>query len=230
MRLNWLKKWLYPKAKAYIVPTKTDTQLYKNLNLPAIYIPHFRSELNYSNSDRANRLILTVGRFTAVKQQLILLKMWNELVQEYPQMDWILQIAGSGELKNQMEKFIADNQLRDKVQILPPIKDVNHYYKNASFFVLTSSSEGFGMVLLEAISFGLPCISFDCPSGPRDVIKNNVNGILVEQDNQTRFKQAMLMLITDEKKLNIMGDNAYRGSFEWADQIVLDKWINVLNT
>lgn len=224
-----IKNWLYTKAKAYVVPTKTDTKLYEGMKFPAVYIPHFRSELEYENAKRQNKTILTVGRFTAVKQQLILLNVWNEIVKQHPNVDWKLQIAGSGELQDDMEAFIAQHNLSHTVQILPPIREVDKYYKSASFFVLTSSSEGFGMVLLEAISFGLPCISFDCPSGPRDMITNDVNGMLIEQNNQLQLKNAMIKLMDDEIKLNIMGENAYKDSFNWADDVVLNKWINILN-
>lgn len=222
-----IKRWLYPKAKAYVVPTLTDTRLYSSMNFPATYIPHFRSELSYTNSMRQNKIILTVGRFTAVKQQLLLLSMWKDIIINNPKIGWVLKIAGSGELQSEMEDFICQNNLGRHVQILPPIKDIERYYRDASFFVLASSSEGFGMVLLEAISFGLPCVSFDCPSGPRDIIENNINGMLIEQGNQNNFKNAMLVLMNNEDELHFLGENAYVGSFKWSDQSILDKWINV---
>lgn len=223
-----IKKWLYPRARIYVVPTKTDTTLYENMGLPAIYIPHFRSELDYVKAERIGKTVLTVGRFTAVKQQMLLLSAWNDIVKDKPELDWKLQIVGKGELQTVMESYITLNHLQNRVQILPPTKEIDVYYKNASFFVLTSSSEGFGMVLLEAISFGLPCVSFDCPSGPRDVIKNNVNGMLIEQNNLTEFKIAMLKLMQDTESLRLMGDRAYRDSFDWTDEKVIDKWHSIL--
>lgn len=223
-----IKKWLYPKAKTYVVPTITDTQLYQDMALPAVYIPHFRSELEYVNAARIGKTVLTVGRFTEVKQQMLLLEIWQKIMLENPDVDWKLKLAGQGELQLQLETFISANNLGKSIQILPPTKDIASYYKDASFFVLTSSSEGFGMVLLEAISFGLPCVSFDCPSGPRDVIKNNINGMLIEQNNTTEFKKAMQRLMEDQFLCDRFGEQAYKDSFDWADEQILDKWHNVL--
>jgi glycosyltransferase involved in cell wall biosynthesis len=156
-----LKAWLYPKAKTYIVPTITDTEVYKKLNYPAQYLPHFRSDLKYEKLSLDTQKILTIGRFTYIKQHLLLLKVWKQVIDELQTTQWKLQIVGQGELRQDYLNFIIKNKIEGNVEILKPSIDVAKFYKSASVFVLTSKSEGFGMVLLEAISFGLPCISFD---------------------------------------------------------------------
>lgn len=224
-----IKKWLYSKVKVYVVPTTSDTHFYKGLGFPAQYLPHFKSDLQYEKAAQNENIALSIGRFTDVKQQLILLQIWNSLVNETQIKNWKLNLVGDGELKVQYETYINANNLQDYVFLKPPRQDVEFYYKQASLFLLSSKTEGFGMVLLEAISFGLPCISFDCPSGPRDIIKNSENGYLIKQNDAIAFEQALLKLITDPTLRKEMSDKALEISSNWNDQKLLEKWVTILN-
>jgi glycosyltransferase involved in cell wall biosynthesis len=223
-----IKHWLYPKAKVYVVPTKTDTQIYKKIGYPTQYIPHFRSDLAYEKSTLDSKTILTIGRFTDVKQHLLLLKVWKQVIDELPDTHWKLHIVGQGELLEAYLDFIAVHNIENSVKILKPSVDVAQFYKSASAFVLTSKSEGFGMVLLEAISFGLPCISFDCPSGPRDMI-NKKNGFLIDQNDDRALKDAMIQLVTQPQVRQDLGDQAFCDSKNWQDENILKRWLKILN-
>jgi glycosyltransferase involved in cell wall biosynthesis len=224
-----IKKWLYSKAKVYVVPTTTDTHYYNGLGFPAQYLPHFKSALPYEKAPLNQNIALSVGRFTAVKQQMVLLQIWNSLVNEKQIKNWKLFLVGNGELKNQFETYINTNNLQDFVFLMPPRQDVEFYYKQASLFLLSSKTEGFGMVLLEAISFGLPCISFDCPSGPRDIIKNNENGFLVTPNNEHALTQSIVKFITNPKLKNEMGAKSLEISNNWNDEKLLAQWNTILN-
>lgn len=224
-----IQKWLYPKAKVHVVPTTADTNYYKSLGFPAKYLPHFKSALNYERASLNQNIALSIGRFTDVKQQIILLRIWNSLVNLKQIKSWRLFLVGSGELKAQFEEYINVNNLQDFIFLLPPQQDVAFYYKQASFFLLTSKTEGFGMVLLEAISFGLPCISFDCPSGPRDIIKNNENGILIANNDTDALEKAIVKLIKNPTLRNEMSQKSIEISSNWGDKILLENWYNILN-
>lgn len=224
-----IKRWLYPKAKVYVVPTTTDTLFYQSLKFPAQYLPHFKSDLHYENAVQNENIALSIGRFTDVKQQQILLQIWNSLVNLKQIKNWRLILVGSGELNTQFEEYINANNLQDFVFLKPPQQDIAFYYKQASLFLLTSKTEGFGMVLLEAISFGLPCISFDCPSGPRDIIKNNENGYLIEQNDTIAFEQALVKLVTDPSLRKEMGEKSLTISANWNDEKLLTQWNTILN-
>ncbi len=224
-----IKRVLYPKCKIYVVPTTADTEMYQKVGFPAQYIPHFRSALPYQMTQRENNILLSIGRFTEVKQQSLLLNIWKDIITKHQVRQWKLLLVGQGELEGELKSFIAKHELSEYIEILPPIKNIETYYLRASAFVLTSSSEGFGMVLLEAISFGLPCVSFDCPSGPRDMIINNSNGYLVPLGDIDGFETALLNLIRDPALINTMGDNAFHFSEAWKDENVLKKWVEILD-
>lgn len=224
-----IKKWLYPKAKQYIVPTTTDTKYYLARNFPAVYLPHFKSDLPYKKASLEKNIALNIGRFTEVKQQMKLLRVWNSLVKTNKIKDWQLFLIGTGELKEEFEKYIEEHNLQEFIFIFPPRLDVEHYYKKASLFLLSSKTEGFGMVLLEAISFGLPCISFDCPSGPRDIIRNDKNGYLVELDDEKVFEESILKFIEEPDLKARMSEESFLMSKTWEDDKLLQQWYNILN-
>jgi glycosyltransferase involved in cell wall biosynthesis len=225
-----LKKLLYKNCYKYVVPTKKDAiTYYQEDHFPAVNIPHFRSELLYTLAKKQDKIVLNVGRFTNDKQQLLLLKIWEKIKLNENYRNWVLHIVGSGELDNELRNFVKTYNLENSVEFLPPISQVERYYSQASIFVLTSKSEGYGMVLLEAISFGLPCVSFDCPAGPRDIIENGYNGYLVNLDDENEFQVGLMKLMNDEKFLDEMGNNAYKSSDKWSDNAILEKWLKILN-
>lgn len=224
---NIIKTKLYPKALVYIVPTSSDALYYKKMSFPVRHIPHFRSTLQYEKVMSNQNIALNIGRFTDVKQQFILLKIWNSLIKKKQIVNWKLFIVGEGELKNTFLEYIEENELQEYIFILPPRKDVEFYYKQASLFILTSKSEGFGMVLLEAVSFGIPCISYDCPSGPRDLITNNVDGILVPLFDEILLEEAVLKLTNSSDIRRQLGERCYEKSLEWSDLKIYQKWISI---
>lgn len=223
-----LKLLLYKRCRQYVVPTTSDTQSYRADKLPAVYIPHFRSSLPYRLAPKIANTVLSIGRFTAEKQQHILINIWNRIIHHHGLKSWKLKLVGTGELEEELRQQVDQCQLNDYVQFSPPSIHVENYYKESSLFVLSSNSEGFGMVLLEAISFGLPCISFDCPSGPRDIIKHGITGFLIEQNNSQQFESTLIQLLENKSLLDKMGRVAYINSQQWGDEAILKKWQQIL--
>jgi len=226
---KFIKKILYPKAKIYIVPTISDTKYYNNIKIPARYIPHFKTKLPYSKASSKSKQILSIGRFTSVKQHLVLLDIWRSIVYDYGITDWQLILIGNGEEEYNYKKYIEQHHLSKYICLKQPQKKIEEFYLKSSIFALTSKSEGFGMVLLEAISFGLPCVCFDCPSGPRDIIQNNFNGFLIEEGNKVDFKKSILQLIQDDELRERISRNAYNSSGAWEDNKIIKKWINAIS-
>ncbi|MFM4774586.1 glycosyltransferase family 4 protein [Aeromonas veronii] len=220
-----IKRLAYKKCKFYCIPTTWDMSFYKKLNFPVIYTPHYKSKLNYSRSSIDNKVVLNIGRFTDDKKQLELLSLWSQIPIK-DKVGWKLYIVGEGELVDQLELFITKHNLQSEVMILPPIADVERYYNQASIFALTSRSEGFGMVLLEAIGFGLPLISYDCPSGPRDIININ-NGFLIPTGADSIFKEKLIELMQDQVLRKKLSDGAYEAALNWSDDKITKIWEKV---
>lgn len=104
-------------------------------------------------------------------------------------------------------------------------------YLRSSLFVLTSKYESFSLVIIEAKSFGIPVISFDCPFGPREIIQNGTDGLLIENNNLEAFSKAMILLMKDKILRQDMGRCATLDYLDrWNVNKILDKWLNLLNS
>lgn len=225
---NFIKKIVYPKAYKLIVPSTMDTDLYIKDGYPAIYIPHLNTFKNNKQNTLEKKIVLNIGRYTDDKRQDILIDIWNELYKSENIKEWELHIVGKGENEKKLRDKIEEYKLKEVIKLLPPKQNVNEYFEEASIFAFTSRYEGFGMVLLEAMSFGIPCISFDCPSGPRDIISNDINGYLIENNNVESYKERLLKLIKNEKKLNSFGFQAYKFSNNWNNKEIKNEWLKLI--
>lgn len=222
---NTIKRYLYPQIYCVSVPNKMDTESYKTWGANSVYIPHIVTFEGTSKNSLDSKIILNVGRMTADKQQVRLLNIWNRINKKN---GWQLWIVGDGEEKDKIIETIKTCKLDDSVKLIKPTKKIAEIYKQASIFALSSRVEGFGMVLLEAMSFGIPCISFDCPSGPRDVVKNGLNGFLIENMNDEEYATKLQeMILMSDKELKELGNNAFETVKNWDNEGILSKWDTV---
>lgn len=223
-----LKKIIYPRAYKISVPTTLDTDLYTKKGFPAMYIPHLSTFEAKIRNELDTKIVLNIGRLTKDKQQLMLLEIWNEISIKNMLNGWKLIIVGRGEEESLLSNFISKKKLRDSVKILPPQLNVDQIYKQASIFAFTSKFEGFGMVLLEAMSFGIPCISYDCPSGPRDIINEGFNGKLIPSYDKKKYEEELSAWInSDIENLKYYGKNAFEMVESWDNKKILDQWDEV---
>ena len=163
-----------------------------------------------------------VGRLDYLKGQDRLLQIWKELADKYK--EWKLMFVGDGPLKPNVEMIIRENGLQDRVIIISRTQNIQDYLLKASVFAFTSRSESFGMVLLEAFACGLPVISFDCENGPRDIIKNNVNGFLIA-DGDTQDFASKLQLLMDNKDIrDRFVQNGYKTLEDYSVEKVMSRW------
>lgn len=218
---TWMKKHTYSKSYCISVPNKMDTDEYIKEGCNAVYIPHTLTFSAKKHNDLRSKIMLNVGRLTADKQQGLLIKAWSQINCN----GWKLWIVGEGEEEDNLKQLIHELNVGSSVELKPARKDIDSVYKKASCFVLSSRCEGFGMVLLEAMAFGVPCISFDCPSGPRDIVLDGVNGFLPAHNDFEGLKNA-LQKITDmpNTQLNALGDNAYKTIENWDNSAILNMW------
>ncbi|MFO1409005.1 MAG: glycosyltransferase family 4 protein [Steroidobacteraceae bacterium] len=163
------------------------------------------------------RRLLAVGRLDEQKGFDLLVAVFAELSRHHP--NWELVIVGEGPLRGSIERQIAAVGLLDRVHLAGRVGNVGDWYAGADAFVLSSRYEGFPNTLVEAMSLGLPSVAFDCETGPRDVIDDGHNGLLVPAGDLGALKTALCRILGDEELRISLG----RKALEVADRFSLEK-------
>lgn len=143
-----------------------------------------------------NKRLVFVGRLSGEKGVMRLLRIWKRISEELP--DYKLAIYGKGQCQAEMEAYITEHQLRG-VEFMGFCKDLEKIYTNADLCLMTSETEGFGMVLIEAMYYGVPCISFDCPVSPKEII--GAAGLTVPCFDENAYAAEVVKLLQDEERL-----------------------------
>lgn len=193
-------------SDSIITLTERDKEIWQQRTVGRAKIFAIPNPSPYPISDHTptlnNKIVLAVGRLTYQKGFDLLLQAWAILKTKPEAKDWILQIVGEGEDKPLLDSLIHSLNLTDSVTIYPFSNQVSLYYQQASIYCMSSRFEGLPMVLLEAQSFGLPIVSFDCDTGPCEIIENGVSGYLAEPNNIVHLADNLLSLIQ-------LGTNSY---------------------
>ena len=157
-------------------------------------------------ADLTQKNVIAVGRHSYEKGFDRLLEIWKKVIVKFP--DWYLTIYGKSNPDFDLVALAKKLNIENNITFYEPVKNINDKYLEASIFLMPSRFEGFGMVLIEAMASGLPCISFDCPCGPRAIIKNNCNGFLIKNGNENEFVNTISNLIEDKNLRIQIGKNA----------------------
>lgn len=170
--------------------------------------------------------VVAIGRLVSVKQ-------FDKLIESYansnlPEKNIHLVILGTGEEQILLENKITDLNLKDKVHLLGFKRNVWNFISNAKFLVLSSQYEGFPMTILEALSLGIPVISFDCESGPNEMIINQHNGILVENQNFTELTHKLNIFVEDEILYQDCKNNTISSVAKFQTSVIVNKWLQIL--
>jgi glycosyltransferase involved in cell wall biosynthesis len=163
-----------------------------------------------------------VGRYNDAKGYDYLIPAWSLVHQKHP--DWVLNVYGSGELRDQVIQWINDYQLEETIILHEPTDNIMEKYLESSICVLSSRYEGFSMVIAEAMSCGVPCVSFDCPHGPRTIIANGEDGLLVEYLNTKALADGICKLIEDENLRIQFGCRAKQNIQRYSQEKVMGQW------
>lgn len=204
----------------FVVLTKGNIKEWKLNNIEVIPnpLPFYPNE----KSNLKNKKVLVVGKQSYQKGYDRLLKIWEIVHKKYP--DWNLEIVGKYNPKFKFENTTEYLGLNGVVKFLPPDKNIQKKYMEASIYLMTSRFEGFGMVLIEAMSFGVPCIAFDCPHGPADIIKDGEDGFLVANGAIDTFA-TKLMDLMESKALRLQfGTKALQHVNRFNVNEVVKKW------
>ena len=173
------------------------------------------------------KIVLAVGRLTYQKGFDMLLDAWIQVNKSMP--DWTLKIVGEGEDRAKLTNFIKKNKLTDSVELVGNTDDVGQYYKEAEIFCLSSRFEGFPMVLLETLAFGLPIVSFDCDTGPAEVLEDT-GSILVPQSDTNKLALSLIDLMSDNQQRKKISIRSKEKAQIYQPENIINKWISILES
>jgi glycosyltransferase involved in cell wall biosynthesis len=173
-------------------------------------------------SSLQSKRVITIGRYTYQKGYDMLLKAWSLVEKQHP--DWTLAIYGMGDRKPFEDQMHALDLDKNRIQLSGPVDDVSREYLNSSVFVLTSRFEGFGLVIIEAMSCGVPVVAFSCKMGPDEIITNGEDGYLVSVGDVDGLANQLCSLIENQELRNQFGTAAYENSQRYSIDKVANQW------
>lgn len=225
------RKWAARYCDYVVTLTKRDKELWdqsiKNIKAQIIPIANpspFQLQENTPSLDY--KKILCVGRLTYQKGFDLLIVAWAKIAHQLP--DWKIIIVGSGEDELMLKQIAKDLEVENSIIFAGQQKNMDSFYRRASFFCMSSRFEGLPMVLLEAQSYGLPIVAFDCDTGPSEIV-NNKTGILVPvEDVISLSKKIKDMATLKEKLYHEMSLSSFSSSKNFNINNIILKWESIL--
>ncbi|MEO5789184.1 glycosyltransferase family 4 protein [Gelidibacter sp.] len=226
-----LKNFIYPLADRIVLQTQGVKKIFeKKIKADKLIILPNPISLELTNkrdeSTKKENLIITVGTLNENKNQ-------KDIIAAFASIDienWKLIIIGDGNKKEELNDLIQVANLKDGVEIISKVKDIYKYYNKASIFIFTSKTEGFPNALLEAMHFGLPCISTDCDFGPSELIDDGINGYLVPINNYVILREKLTQLMKNEVLRGEFSKKAKSSTDNFQSTEVMAKWEDLINS
>ncbi|MCL6263663.1 glycosyltransferase family 4 protein [Craterilacuibacter sp. RT1T] len=231
---SWARKLAARFADDVVTLTEADKKLWQdnttcNANITTIPNP-ITIEISTDIKIKKEKLLLAIGRLEHEKGFDLLLEAWSKISTRHP--DWRLRIVGSGQEHTSLEKIRNELKIQESTELVPTTKNIAEHYNQATFFVVSSRFEGFGLVIIEALAFGIPVISFDCPFGPKEIIKEGKHGWLCSNGNtdhlSDRIDQELKSTEKNPDRYNNISENCKLRSKEFSIDHISRSWIELL--
>lgn len=190
-------------------------------------IPNGACHLGAGYSDGSSKRVIAVGRLDYQKGFDRLLEAWDIVQRDGKHQDWHLDIYGQGEWKEMLQQMIVSRGLDDTATLHEPTTHIGDEYVRSGMLVMSSHYEGFPMVMIEAMACGVPVVSFDFKCGPRDIIGENVNGILVHEGDISGLARAMMALMDNDSLRLRLASNARRITETYSEENVMRQWVSL---
>jgi len=220
----------YGKLDALAVLTERDLAAYSEMldgRAPRLVrIPNTVRAIAGPKADMDAKVLMAAGRLTRQKGFDLLIPAFAPVAAAHP--DWELRIFGRGKDKAELEGLIAEHGLGGVVKLLPASDDLPGEMARASIYVLSSRFEGFPLVLVEAMSKGMGIVSFDCPTGPADIISDHRNGIIVPAQDTAALSAGMIEMIADDDLRRRCGAAAVETAKDYTMAAIGPRWEGLL--
>lgn len=175
-----------------------------------------------------SKRIITVARFTHVKGLDDLVEISKKVFEKHPDWHWDIYGTGDADYVKKIENLVDEYEVGENLHLMGQVSDLYDRYQNYSFFVLTSKWEGLPMVLLEAKGCKLPLISYDCPTGPAEIIRDQIDGYLVPAGDKEIIGEKICKLI-EEKEVRLHFSQESYGNLElFSKEHILKKWMDLI--
>ena len=210
----------------FVILTEEDARNWNMLS-NKIVIPNPLTKYPDVHSSQKSKTVISVGRYDPVKGFDMLIDAWSIVAPKHP--DWNLRIVGPGN-KTPYQEQVKRLRFEECINCREASDQIYDEMAEASFYVLSSRSEGFGLVLIEAMAVGLPCVAFSCSPGPRSIISHQRNGILVEKDNVHELANAICYMIENDDERQKYAEQAIIDSEQYSVENIMQKWITLFET
>ena len=228
--INILKK--YKRIDYLFALTKTLENDYKeflknNQHTKVILVPNMLYDLPRKKSSLEEKNIITISRLDKGKRNNEIIEIFSKIKDK----DWKLYIIGDGEEYKNLKKQVEELKLEKRVILTGyrTKKEIENYMLKSSIFLMASITEGLPMVLLEAMSYGIPCIAYDIESGVKDIIKDNINGYIIKERNEKEYLNKLETLINDQKLRKKLGENTKETVNKYTKEEITKIWLKILN-
>lgn len=220
-----IKKWLFSKLHTIVLLNKEELNIYQRFSKKIEIIPNLSninpkaipSQHSYTNK------IVSAGRLMPQKGYDLLIESWIKLGDKTN--GWTLDIYGEGK---EQESLTDLSKHIENISFHGFTSELDQKFKDAAFYVMSSRYEGLGMVLIEALDNGLPCVSFACPTGPKSIIQPGVNGLLALPGNTDDLANKIIELIEDPDLLKRLRQNAPNSISDYRADKIIGKWQRLL--
>ncbi len=234
--LGMIDKWrthqderIVRKFDKFVVLTNEDKEYWGNLHNIEV-IPNAAMNIGGHFSDVTNHRVIAVGRLDYQKGFDRLIQAWEYINKSGLYSDWRLDIFGQGEWKEMLQEMVQAKNLSVSVHLNSPVKTIGEEYVNSSLLVMSSNYEGFPMVMIESMAIGLPVVAFDFKCGPRDIISDGENGLLVSNGDIPGLAEAMMKLMGDYELRRRMSVKARQVVDTYSEKAVMDKWVRLFTS
>lgn len=226
---RWMNSLIHElrQLSKFVVLTQEDAAFWPELQNVCV-IPNPVSFFPDDVSDCTSKQVIAVGRYVAQKGFDRLIAAWREVASKHS--DWVLRIYGDGHLREELQQQIFDLGLAENCFLEHSVSDVASKFCESSISVMSSRFEGFGLVIVEAMSCGLPVVAFTCHCGPRDIITDGKNGILVSEGDIAGLTAGINLLIENEDLRREMGQEARDRASEYKLDVIGRQWIELFES